>query len=175
MADEQPDRQCLQCGKVYRADVMICIPCGIHLETGRPIATRYEAEDAEDEDGGESKAEAPGAWMRFMMAVGPWLPGLFRPLTLALFVVMTILAVLTEALCLFVFALGAPFSAVPIGAGGLFIYAQGVAWLLTAQVVLLHDALMELDGRRWLVFFLLIGGPLMIGFAVLAVARRAGG
>jgi len=151
-------RRCWRCGTEYAADTVICVRCGIDLRTGETVGT-----DADEEE----KAPAP---MRALLFIGELVPGLFRP-------VLLIVALLTAGVGLGVmwFSLlflswGGVLTACAVGAGGLIIYAQAVALVLNGSFCLLHEALAELDGRRWLLFFLLLSVPFVILFTVIGHA-----
>ena len=171
-------RRCPGCGVAYGREIVICIPCGIRLETGERIETRYESEPesepAAERDGDSAEPEAdPAPPPVFVLWLAAWLPGLLHPLTLILSLLAIILAAAVAWLSLLVFSFGAVLAAIAMGAAGLVLYAQAVAWILIGEVRLLHDALMDFDTRRWGLFLLFIGGPFFVGIAAIKTAIGA--
>ncbi len=124
------------------------------------IVTRFEREVVEEEE------ERPPNWAeRAVLFVGEWVPGLFRPGVLIAAVFAAVIGLVVMGLCVFMFALGAVIIAFPIGGAGLLIYAHAVAFVLTGQVNLLHEALSELEGKKWLPFLTLVVAPIA-GFVI---------
>jgi hypothetical protein len=76
-------------------------------------------------------------------------------------------------LALFFLVLGTVFTACAIGAGGLLLIAQAIAMLIDGEATLLHEALVEFDSSRWLLFLFLLCAPLA-GFFVLLKSLMGG-
>lgn len=160
---------CKSCGTPYDASARICVRCGIDLRTGKPLRTSIGAPvpDADDEDDGPVTYTA---WEKFQMAVGAFVPGLFRPMLLIVSLLVVCVAMVGGWFCLVLLGFGTLFPAVAVGAVALIVYAQAVAWILIGRFELLHDALAEFDGRAWTLFAIIVWGPF---FVVLALAKMA--
>ena len=153
-------RLCWKCGTWYAPDIVMCVSCGVNLETGREIQA------GADED------EEPPRTLRVMAFIADWTPGLLRPAVLVLSIVLALLGFAVMGLCVFVLALGAVFGAVAIGAVGLIMYAQAVAWMLVGRIVLLQDALLDLESKKWSLFFALIFAPFAVGLVLMKLAEK---
>lgn len=58
-------------------------------------------------------------------------------------------------------------SRVMFGAAGLVVYAQAVAWMLTGRTAVLHEAVAELEGGRWGLFFMIVLVPVTLLVALM--------
>ncbi len=143
-------RRCWRCGTEYGPDTVICVRCGIDLLTGEEIHA-----DADEQ-------ERPAAPMRALLFVGELVPGLFRPALLIVSLLTACVGLAVMRFALLFLEWGAVLAVCAIGAGGLIIYAQAIALILNGSFCLLHDALAELDGKRWMLFFLLLSVPFVI-------------
>lgn len=158
-------RLCWKCGSVYGPETVICVKCGLNLETGEEFETHAEDEEPE-------AAESPPAASGVYSSLADWVPGLFRPGVIlgSLFVAALGVAVMGYALVLL--GMGVLFAAVGVGAGGLLLCAHAVVWILVGRVALLHDALVDLQGGQWMVFVVLTILPVVVGLAVLMQLRQ---
>jgi hypothetical protein len=165
-------------------ETLICVECGINLKTGERLETRVADEAAggsptgerdrgDGEDGVAPAPAAPDPWP-WAERVGAIFPGLFRPLTVVLALVMGAVAAGLALLCLGVVGM-APFTGITAGAVGLIAYAQGVAWLMTGEVSLLSNCLVEFDGNRWFVFFAFLAAPFVLFALGLGLLVELGG
>lgn len=154
-------RLCWKCGTWYGPDIVMCVSCGVNLETGREV----QAAARENE-------EKPAVSERLLFFVADWTPGLLRPVVLVLSALLALLGLAVMGLCAFVLALGAVFAAVAIGSVGLIMYAQAVAWMLVGRIALLQDALLDLEGKKWSLFFALIFAPFAVGLVLMKLAEK---
>ena len=142
---------CPGCGEPMATDAAICVHCGYNARTGRRLATATGIEEPEE--------PPPALPIRAVMFVGEWMPGLLRPLVLILSILVGIVGLGILVFGLALFAMGAMLTAFAAGALGVIVYAQGIAWLLDGEFTWLTDALTELDGYRWGLFFVLLVLP----------------
>ena len=153
--------RCPACGTVAPPGAVICVECGLNLKTGTP--TRISPDDEQPDE--EAPPSAP---MRALMFVAEWMPGLLRPLVLVASIVASLLG-----LGLLIFGLALFFSGIGILAGmaaggvGVIVFAQGIAWLIDGSLVWLTDALVEFDGPRWGIFFVLLATPFVALFLLI--------
>jgi len=155
-------RECPKCGNEYGVDVVICVPCGVDLRTGHELTTETDPE------------KKPAGGMRALLFVGNLAPGLFRP---AVLITAILLAVGGWVAFSFGMAMVAmvPLGAISLGAGGLIIYAQAIAMVLGGGFMLLHDAMVDFDGRQWTLFFVILGTPLAAIFILINLAAQSAG
>ncbi|MCY3024687.1 MAG: hypothetical protein NTW87_37420 [Planctomycetota bacterium] len=147
-------RRCWKCNASYPADTVICVRCGVNLVTG-------------EQTGGGASADgdaAPTRFGRLLNWLADTLPGLFRLRIVVAAVVVSLAAAFVFWLSL-VLLLAAPVSAFPIGAFGLIMYGQALAWLLSGEFTLIHVAMSEFRGKDWSNFVLLLFLPIVLGFA----------
>jgi hypothetical protein len=140
-------------------DGVVCVNCGFNAATGERVSTSTESGERED--------ERPAAPLRAFLFVANLLPGLFRIKVLILSVVVGVAGWGVLGLALFFMQLGTWISAFAIGAVGVIIYAQAIAWLVDGELSLLSNALTEFDGIRWAIFFTLLAAPLVAFFLLL--------
>ncbi len=153
---------CPGCGQAYPGDALLCIRCGIDLHTGEQIARPAAPEgDAEE-------ARAP--WWAWFPAV---CPGFFRAKTLVFAIFVLALAAGCLAMGLVFLVMGVFFTAVTAGALGVILYAQAVACILTGDIQLIHDALVDFDGTRWTAFFFALAVPFTVVLAFLMLHGKA--
>jgi len=162
---------CPSCGIPYDAGTLICTRCGIDIRTGRPLRTTVGAAASDEKEADEGPVEYT-AWEKFVMAVGAFVPGVFRPKVLIASILMICVAAVAGGFGLMIFSLGAVFAAVAVGATALILYAQAVAWVLIGRFALLQEALTEFDGKAWTIFSICVWGPFV---ALFAVAKKAMG
>ncbi len=150
-------RVCWKCGEAYPEEVLICVECGIDLRSG-------------DEIKADDDPEEPLTPLQKVAAfIGKLAPGLFRPaLAIASVGVMAIgLFVMAFAISMAVLI---PVGAFAIGAGGVIVYAHGIAWILAGECGFLSSTLVELDGKRWALFFVILWAPIGVVFAIMKSA-----
>ena len=163
MAEDRPrtwmeDRRvCWKCGEAYPEEVLICVECGIDLRTGDEIKT---GEDAEEPLTPLQKGAA---------FIGKLMPGLFRPI-----LAMSSVGVMAIGLLVMAFAIAmarlVPLGAFAIGGAGVIVYAHGISWILAGDFGFLSGALAELDGKRWVLFFVILWVPIAVVLAMVKFA-----
>ena len=99
--------------------------------------------------------------LRLLARIADTAPGLFKPLHVALFVLMLLLSLLLAWMSLVVLALGGLFSCVAVGAGAMMVYAQGVAFLFCDSTLPLKSAMVEMEGEQWSTFLLVVFAPFL--------------
>ncbi|MEK7467974.1 MAG: hypothetical protein AAB074_11210 [Planctomycetota bacterium] len=149
---------CPNCAVNWPADTVLCVRCGLNLQTGENVAPPTPAA-AEAEQEPETRLERFAA--RF--------PGLFRPKTLVASLIVLALAGGCFVLCVILMSMGVVMTAATAGGVGLILYAQAVAWVLTGEIQLLVEAMTEFDGPRWNAFFLALAIPLTLAFAFMGL------
>jgi len=117
--------------------------------------------------------EAHSLPVRCLLFVGYYIPGLFRPKALILSIICTVLGFGILGLAMFIALLGGLLSAFVIGGFGLICYSQALAMLLHGEVVMLSEALSELNAWQWLLFILLLVAP-FAGAIAYITSRLAG-
>ena len=159
---------CPACGEAIAAGAALCVRCGLDLRTGTAVHTSVGAEEEPEED------EAPPSLpLRVLTFVGEWLPGLLRPHVVALSIVVGLIGLGVLAFGLALLALGALITCFMAGAIGVIIYAQAAVWLLDGELTWLVEALTNLDGPRWALFFALLVLPFVSVFLLVHVAMAA--
>lgn len=169
---------CPQCETEYEEEVCICVPCGIDLRTGQSLVTEVREQDEEGPDEEpERETEEPEEeelWLRMARTIGQFVPGLFRPIVVACVLGVALLDCVIVYFAMLVFALGAMFAGITMASVALVLYAQAVAWLLTARVELLTDALCEMDQLHIMMFLVAVFGPFMVLFVVMGLTAGGG-
>jgi len=155
----EPGRPCPNCRTVLAAHAILCSRCGLNLETGRASRGHWPEEKEVVEE-----KEPASFGMRAVLFLGEWVPGLFRPRVVIFSVLCTAVALALLWLCTFIFMLGAIIGAMPIGGFAIMCYAQAIAMILTGEIALLSDLLSELNGTKWLIFFVVLLSPILSVF-----------
>lgn len=152
---------CPGCRRTFEPDVRICTRCGIDLATGR----RIEREPVEETP---VPSEEPIPWYALPIAA---FPGVLVLRTLVGSIVLGVLALVCLGLFFFFLALGVLFTAVATGAVALILYGQALAWLMTGELNLLHEALTDFNGTQWTVWLAFLLAPGLVGLGLLAAIR----
>ncbi len=154
-------RTCPHCGTDYADDTVICVPCGIDLRTGEELQTEADP------------VRGPSAPRQTLQFVGDLMPGLFRPVVLLPAILVACLGLGILVFGWILFASGIAITAVFVMAGGLIVYAHGIAWVLAGGFMLLQDALVDFEGKHWAVFFAFVSLPFIAFFTLLHLASQA--
>ena len=154
---------CPSCGQATAPDAVICVNCGLNLKTGRWVLA-----DTEGEGKGATAGGARPLPCRAARLVAESLPGLFRPLVLIAALLAAGVGGGLLALGLRFLHMGMALSGCLLGAGGVVVHAQGMAWLVDGGLSFLPDALTDFEGASWGVFVVLVLVPLA---ALVAVGR----
>ena len=163
-------RRCPKCATEYPAETVICVWCGVDLRTGEAVATEV-GEVRGPAPSGEAAESQPGAGRTLLRVVGGVVPGLFRPVFLVVSILVGCIGLGMLWFALVLFQVGGLFAAVAVGAGGLIVYAQGIGWILAGEFAMLHECLADLDGKQWMVFFVVVSAPFVV--LVIAVGNAA--
>ena len=156
--------RCPGCGSPLAPDTVICLECGMNLKTGQSVrAQREPATPAAEEEAEEEEALTPAE--KLCVLLGDWVPGIFRPSILIASIIVVLIGLGVMAGCVVLLAMRAVFLALILGAGGLIIYGQGLALLISGQFYLITDALAEFDGNKWCLFLILLLIPFGVIFA----------
>ena len=139
---------CPDCGELMDPGARLCVSCGYSFDTGKKVEKHIPVY-------GEDFSPARKALCR----VADMVPGLFRPLTLALFILSIIVALMIFSLDLILIGLGAILSGIMVASFSLVVYAHGVGWLLTGEIQMLRSAMVELTGSRWTAFLVIVFAP----------------
>jgi hypothetical protein len=142
-------RVCWKCGEAYPEEVLICVECGIDLRSGDEIKA------------GDDPEEPLTPLQKVGVFIGSLMPGLFRPALL-----MSSVGVMAIGLLVMAFAIGMTrlvlLGSFAIGGSGVIVYAHGISWLLVGDFGFLSSTLAELDGKRWVLFFVILWAPLAV-------------
>jgi len=156
------ERKCPSCGAPCFPDEIICTQCGTNLRTGFKMEPPITSDDE----------IPPSAFHRFLYWLGGWFPGIFRPSCIFASIVLALLGLFVMGLCLVIMGMGAVISAFFIGGMGVIIYAQGVVLILVGEFMILHEALAEMENKKWTIFFVFITLPIVF-FVLLMKASMA--
>jgi len=154
-------RLCWKCGTWYGPDIVMCVSCGVNLETGREVPA-----------GADEEPEGRTAFQRLLMFIADWMPGLLRPALTAASTVLALAGLGVIGFSVLIFFMGAVLAAAPMGAVGLIMYAQAVAWMLAGRLELLHDVLADLEGKKWSLFLALVFAPFAVGLVLTKLAEK---
>ena len=159
-------RSCSGCGSPMAADAVICLQCGMNLETGERAQTQVQAQPAQEAPEPEEEEEEELTTAdRVTVVIGEWVPGLFKPKVLIASTIVTLIGLALMWLTLYLIQQGTGMVAIMFAGLGLMVYAQALAWLLTGELQLLTDALADFDAYRWGIFLILWLTPFGIVFA----------
>jgi len=158
---------CPQCGNKLEPEAVICVECGHHFLARGQLQTSAEPAEHIPEDDNDS----PGFVLELL---GAFVPGLFSLKVIICAFIACIIALGLLAMTLFFLMLGAIFVTLMAGAVTLIVYATAVSWVLSGEVAMLTDSLLELDSRRWLLFFALVFGPIIAICAIMSAMAPAG-
>lgn len=157
------------------------MPCGIDLRTSKGLVTEIcpEAEGEASHLDPDAEADAPQEekeefWLPVLRGVGMFVPGLFRPLVVVCVAGVLAMDCVIVYFAMLVFALGAMFAGITMASVALIMYAHAVAWLLTARIELLTDALCEMDQLHIMLFLTAVFGPFLALFVVMGLVANAG-
>ena len=139
----------------------------------RPIAPRPSPPVREMPDPADEELEEPSALLPVLQFIADWAPGLFRPKIIIYSILCFFLALFLFRMSLFFMQLGAVLGAIPVAAFGLVCYAEALAMILVGEVGLLSSLLTELNGTRWMIFFVLLFTPIILFFRLVVWLSRA--
>lgn len=91
-------------------------------------------------------------------------PGLLRPLLIVLFIACSILALFLTYFALVLLGFGVFISGFAVACGALVVYAQGVSFLLSGELQILNQAIIEFNEKHWWAFFGIVGAPFFLFF-----------
>ena len=118
--------------------------------------------------------ESPGILLGILYWLGEYFPGFFRVGVLIASVVLVVLAIGTGILALAVGVFGAFIAAMFIGGFALLMYWTALAWLLTGEICMPVDALVDFNTTQWMLFVGLTVVPIGICMAFLGLHRQPG-
>ena len=148
---------CWKCRSTFPEGVLVCVRCGVNLQTGEELAAKSAVE--------EYVPITPRE--KVLAFFADCMPGLFRPLVLLCSVLASLAGMGVIGMGLVVMNMGALLSGIPISACGLILHAQAVVWAITGQFWMLHVALVEFQNKHWGLFILLTLFPLAAGILAL--------
>jgi hypothetical protein len=141
---------CPHCGTAYPSDTVICVKCGVDMRSGEELHTEADP------------VPRPPLAARVLLFFANLVPGFFRLKILIVALLACAIGVGVVLLGMHIFLMGAVFGGVAIMAAGLVVHAQAVGWILFGTFALLPECLAELDSNQWLVFILLVFGPIAV-------------
>lgn len=161
MAGEFETARCPRCGKTMGRNVVICVDCGINIETGQRLGARVSVEEAEEPDETEETVEAAGFVQRWAAYFHAVFPGMRNPLLVSVSVLVMVMGVgflafgLVLALVVIV-----PFEGVAISGVGLVLWAQAWGWVMVDEWSVMPDTFLDFDEERWWAFAILMVLPI---------------
>ena len=157
-----PLKRCPKCGARCQEDAVLCVRCGVNLRTGLPARAHSNLADEEGLTTG----------VRLMQWLGEWAPAVLRPWVLIASILVSLVGLAAMGLGLMLFIQwGVWISGIAIAAAGLIVYAHGPAWFLVGEICLIHDALMDLEGRKAYIFAALASLPVIIPLAAYGLMK----
>jgi len=164
--------ECPICSAPVAVGAVICLNCGLNLETGVRTQTHVREEAAgtsevrAQEAEAEDEEEEPSLGDKISMVVEAWAPGLLRPLVLIVSTVFALIACTLLWLTTYMVREGASMEALAFAGLGLIFYAHTLTWILTGELQSVVEGLADFDLYRWLTFLLLLFTPYAIVFMV---------
>lgn len=140
---------CPKCGSANMTSARFCARCGARLVAAEPPAPGWQ-------ERGTGLFLAP--FERFLAVF----PGLASPKVVIASTFVLALAAGLGWLSYFLLRLGDIFFGPAIGVFAIITYWAAWSWVLNGEVCMLTDALVEFDGRKWLVMVLLTAAPLIV-------------
>ena len=152
---------CPECDNNVEPDVRICLECGYNFDSGRKVGKHIPVYG---EDFTPQK--------KMIDAVVDFIPGLFRPLVFLAFCTSVLIALFIIWMGLFILSLGALATCIYFSICALIVYAHGVGFLLSGEVSMLRNALVEIDGAKWTFFFIMVFGPPVTVWLILFIIAK---
>jgi len=146
-------RHCKRCDAELDDLAVLCVRCGANALTGEQHQSQID-----------EPVEEPPPIGRLEYAVR-FIPALFPGLTHPGVLLLSVVCLLFSATAIFfgmliALAFMAFYEGMIMTGFGVVVYAQVVAWLLTGELRILPDCMMDFESIHWNVFFLLIALPL---------------
>lgn len=148
--------KCLDCENQIQPGVRICVECGYSFDTGEKVKEHIEV-----------YGEDFSAPVKVLNCFVDFFPGLFRISTLVGAFSAVILSLVMMYFSFVFLVLGVVMTFVLFSIGALYVYAHGVAFILTGEIQMLQSAYMEMNGNKWSLFLALIIMPPVSIFVLL--------
>ena len=148
--------KCLECETQIQPGVRICVECGYSFDTGEKVKEHIEV-----------YGEDFSAPIKALNLFVDLFPGLFRISTFVGAFFAFVLAIAMFYFSFVILLLGAVMSFLLLSVGALYVYAHGVAFILTGEVQMLQTAYAEMTGNKWSLFLSLIIAPPVLIFGLL--------
>lgn len=136
---------CPFCQKNVMPGSRICLECGYSFDTGEKVKEHIEV-----------YGEDFSPFMRFLNFIVDFFPGLFKISTLVTAFLALIVSVAMVYFSFVLLALGAAITFFFFSICALYVYANGVAFILTGELQMLQSAYSEMTGNKWSLFLLLV-------------------
>ena len=156
--------KCHDCENQVQPGVRICVECGYSFDTGEKVKEHIEVY-------GEDFSVPRKVLNNFV----DLFPGLFRISTLIGAFLTVVISIAMFFFSFALLALGAVMTFLLLSVGALYVYAQGVAFILTGEIQMLQFAYAEMTGNKWTLFLaLVITPPVLIFVLIYTVFSKLG-
>ena len=155
-APANPAPFCPHCFCLLEENATLCIQCGYNIATDQCLESNIEHE-----------YDRYPLWRKALVKLYDLFPGLFKPLHVILFFVSIAIAFLLINLGLVMLTFGALLATIMICTFGVVVYAQGVVFLLSTRLEIMHQAFVDIEGGQWTIFLVMVFGPALAIFLLM--------
>ena len=153
---------CPSCQEEVMPGNVICLECGYSFETGEKVKEHIEV-----------YGENFSTFMRLLNVIVDFFPGLFKISTLITAFLALVVSIAMVYFSFVLLALGAAITFFFFSICALYVYANGVAFILTGEVQMLQSAYPEMTGNKWSLFlFLVITPPVSMFVLVFTILSK---
>lgn len=166
-------KECPRCHTLGTTADTFCANCGTELDQAPTAAPAPEPEPEEEipDHGG------PGTGTRLGLIFLDLFPGVINFKVVVCSIIAMAFCLVALWVAMFLFTMGAMFTAFICGAGAIMVYWTVLGWLMTGDVMVPVEAMAEFQGKHWTVLIMATTIPIGLLFwvAKMVVAARGEG